>query len=120
MVNKPAADKIEVIKIATIQTGAIHLVITTNIFSERKRDDSFTSSTATLVPTMNPKKIHVNNAEIGIKMLFVKKSKNSEMFIPNRVNPFHQPNPHAAPSPITIEPKHVPIQVGIRFHPNWS
>ena len=116
--NKPAADKIEVTKIATIHTGAIHLVITTNIFSERKRDDNLTSSATTLVPTINPKKIQVNNAEIGIKILFVKKSRKSEMFIPNMVNPLHQLNPQAAAKPITIAPKQVPIQIGIRFHPN--
>ena len=94
------------------------MVITINIFSERKRDDSFTSSATTLVPTINPKKIQVNNAEIGIKILFVKKSRKSEMFIPNIVTPLHQPNPQAAAKPITMAPKQVPMQIGIRFHPN--
>ena len=94
------------------------MVITINILSERKRDDSFTSSATTLVPTINPKKIQVNNAEIGIKILFVKKSRKSEMFIPNLVTLLHQQNPHAAANTITMAPEQVPMHNGIRFHQN--
>ncbi len=91
-----------------------------NSFSKRKRDESLTSLTATLVPMIKPKKIHVKSAAIGIKMLLVKKSRKSEIFIPSSFTVSHIPKPNDAHIPMRIPPIQVPIQIGIRRHPNWS
>lgn len=70
----PNVFKIELIRIAKIQTGAMYLIITTKIFSLLNLEDIFTSSMIAFGLIIYPTNIHVKNAPTGIKIVFVIKS----------------------------------------------
>ena len=82
MTRMPAACKKAVTNIITMQTGASHLVKTTYNPFKRNGAVSCTSSMMLLGFKKNPIKIQVHKATIGIRMLLVRKSKESRMDFP--------------------------------------
>lgn len=63
--------KTELIKIATIQIGAIYLITTVKIFSLLKGDESLISSDRVLGLMTQPMKMQVRKATIGIITLLL-------------------------------------------------
>ena len=116
----PAACKNAVTKIITMQTGAIHLVKT--IYNPFKRNCEVicTSSIILWGFKKNPTKIQVHKATTGIRILLVKKSKESKIDFPNIWTPSQIPNPKDEQTPKAMEKSSIPIQTGMRFQPNLS
>ena len=78
----PSALRIELMRIATIQTGATYLMMTTNKDSRLKGPELFTSSEMVFVFMTNPMKMEVSRATMGMMTLLLRKSNMSRMDIP--------------------------------------
>ena len=78
----PSALRIELMRIATIQTGAAYLMTTTNKDSRLKGPELFTSSEMVFVLMTYPMKMEVSRATMGMMTLLLRKSNMSRMDIP--------------------------------------
>ena len=94
IVKIPSALATELARISTRKIGAIHLMITVNIFSDLNVTfPSCTSSTIDFGFMINPTKMQVKNATIGISTLLLMKSIISRTDIPIQLMKPNGPNP---------------------------
>ena len=105
IVIMPNAFKTELIRIAIKKIGAIHLIITMNIFlllNVPPSEDS-TSSMITLGLMINPTKMQVSTATIGMSTLLLMKSIASRIDIPRGLMKSSAPKPRDVGIPISRE-----------------
>mgnify|MGYP007042547392 CR=1 FL=1 len=105
MVIIPNAFRIELIKIAIRKIGAIHLIMTVNIFLllNAPLSEASTSSMMACGLITNPTKTQVSTATIGISTLLLIKSIASRMDIPRGLIKSSAPNPREVGIPISSE-----------------
>lgn len=105
MVIIPNAFRIELIKIAIRKIGAIHLIMTVNIFFafECAVIRSFYFINDGLRLDHEPTKTQVSTATIGISTLLLMKSIASRMDIPRGLIKSSAPNPREVGIPISSE-----------------